>query len=509
MSRPWVAADPGVGPPPGNFAIRGPFVVSSATVSQPPIRLMVVDDDAGVLRALTRLFDRNGYQVVAVQDPTEALGHAEEEEPDVVLCDIRMPKLTGMELLPQLRKLKPDTEVVMMTAFAEIKTAVDAIRMGAYDFITKPFDDVSVVELAVAQAAERRRLRLGYRALQQQIELRDGFEDLVGGAPQMKAVYRLIETVARSDATVLIEGESGTGKELVARALHLRSDRKEFPFQAVNCSALPEGLIESELFGHVRGAFTGAVAAKKGLFEAADRGTLFLDEVADLPPPAQVQLLRVLQEGEIRRVGSTETVKVNVRVVAATNVDLTAARAKGRFREDLFYRLNVIAIRLPPLRERIEDLPALAFHFLGRAAGRAKKPAPELTQEALAALRRYPWPGNVRELENAIERAVLLCREGRITPAELPAALAESDAAGAPPPMPEVLSGLPYTQAKQSALNTFEKRYLGALMRKAQGNLSEAARLAGMDRSNFRRLLKANGIDPTGAVQAIASGGEE
>ncbi|HUB08574.1 MAG TPA: sigma-54 dependent transcriptional regulator, partial [Myxococcales bacterium] len=451
-----------------------------------PIRLMIVDDDGGVLRALTTLFQRSGHQVIPVQDPTEALGAADEETPDVILCDIRMPKLSGMDLLAELKLRKPDAEVIMMTAFGDVRTAVEAVRRGAYDFLTKPFDDVSVVELAVQQAAEHRRLRVGYRALEQQLEVRDGFEDLVGGAPQMKAIYRMIETVAQSDATVLVEGESGTGKELVARAVHLRSNRKDAPFLAVNCSALPEGLIESELFGHVRGAFTGAVGAKKGLFEAAHRGTLFLDEIADLPPPAQVQLLRVLQEGEVRRVGSNEVTKVDVRVVAATNVDLKAARAKGKFREDLFYRINVIAIRLPPLRERIEDLPALASHFVARAAERAKKAVPQLTADALTALRRYRWPGNVRELENAMERAVLLAHDGKIGPAELPSQVGESTSRVAPEA--DVLSSLPYAQAKQSALHTFEKRYLGALMRKTEGNLSEAARLAGMDRSNFRRL---------------------
>ncbi len=472
-----------------------------------PIRVMIIDDDSGILRALTTLFERGGHQVIALQNPTEALGAVDEEMPDVVLCDIRMPMLSGMDLLQELKARKPDTEVVMMTAFGDVRTAVEAVRRGAYDFLTKPFDDVSVVEIAVHQAAEHRRLRVGYRALEQQLEVREGFEDLVGGAPQMKAIYRMIETVAQSDATVLVEGESGTGKELVARALHLRSKRKDLPFLAVNCSALPQGLIESELFGHVRGAFTGAVAAKKGLFEAAHRGTLFLDEIGDLPPSAQVQLLRVLQEGEVRRVGSNEVTKVDVRVVSATNVDLKAAQAKGKFREDLYYRINVIAMRLPPLRERLEDLPALAHHFVARASARANKPVPELTAEALAALRRYRWPGNVRELENAIERAVLLGRDGTIGPTELPAHVGQSSSRLAPET--EVLSSLPYAQAKQSALHTFEKRYLGALMRRTEGNLSEAARLAGMDRSNFRRLLKANGIDSSGAVQAIAAAGEE
>jgi DNA-binding NtrC family response regulator len=476
----------------------------SPELSDKPIRLMIVDDEVGILRALQTLFERAGHQVISVQDPTEALGVAEEESPDVVLCDIRMPRLSGMDLLKELKLRKPDCEIIMMTAFGSVKAAVEAVKQGANDFLTKPFEDVSIVELAVHQAAERKRLREGYRALEAQLEVREAFEGLVGGAPQMASVYRMIETVAHSDATVLVEGESGTGKELVARALHMRSGRKDQTFLAVNCSALPEGLIESELFGHVRGAFTGAIGAKKGLFEAADHGTLFLDEVGDLPPSAQVQLLRVLQEGEVRRVGSNDTTKVDVRVIAATNIDLAAARARGKFRDDLFYRLNVIAIRLPALRERSEDIPALAHHFIAKSAARAHRPPPTLSNEVLALLRRYRWPGNVRELENAMERAVVLTRGAEITTAELPLQILGTPERIAPDA--QVLSDLPYAQAKQSALHSFEKRYLGALMRKTEGNLSEAARLAGMDRSNFRRLLKANGIDSSGSVQAITTG---
>ena len=470
----------------------------------PSVRLLIVDDDAGILKALQALFRREGYQVIAVQNPTEALGAALEESPDVILCDIRMPGLSGMDLLRELKRQKPEAEVIMMTGFGTVQTAVEAVKQGAYDFLTKPFDDVAVVELAVQQAAERKRLRERNRSLEAELEQKDRFEGLVGGAPQIAKVYKLVETVARSIATVLLEGERGTGKELVAKALHLRSDRKDQPFLAVNCSALPQGLIESELFGHMKGAFTGAIGQKKGFFEAAHRGTLFLDEVADLPLPAQVQLLRVLQEGEIRRVGAAESVKVDVRVIAATNVDLASARADGRFREDLYDRLNVIAIRLPALRERGEDIPLLAHHFLAKSAARARKPPPRLADDALELLCRYRWPGNVRELENAMERAVILCAGDTLGVADLPPQIARSSDRLAPDA--EVLSELPYAQAKLSAIHTFEKRYLGALMRRTEGNLSEAARLADMDRSNFRRLLKANGIDSSGAVQLLAPG---
>src|ERR1700722_1680292 len=297
--------------------------------AEKPIKVMVVDDDAGVLRALTPLFDRAaGFVCIATQDPIEAIGLAEEENPDVVLSDMRMPKMDGLTLLPQLKAKSPNCEVVLMTGYGTVKAAVQAVKAGAYDFLTKPFEDVSVVELAVRQAAEHKRLRSRNEQLEAELAARDGFGGVVGSSPEMQKVYQLIDTVAHSDATILIQGESGTGKELVARALHFRSARKDGPFLAVNCSALPAGLIESELFGHTRGAFTGAVAAKKGLFEAAHRGTLFLDEVADLPPNAQVQLLRVLQEGEVRRVGATEVVKTDVRVVAATNIDLAKAKAQ-------------------------------------------------------------------------------------------------------------------------------------------------------------------------------------
>jgi len=472
-----------------------------------PIKILLVDDDAGVLRALATLFGRDaGFICIPTQDPVEAIGIAEEESPDVVLSDMRMPKMDGLALLLQLKAKCPATEVVLMTGFGTVQSAVAAVKAGAYDFLTKPFEDVSVVELAVRQAAEHKRLRSRNEQLEAALAARDGFEGLVGSSPEMQKVYKLIDTVAHSDATILIEGESGTGKELVARALHFRSARKDQPFLAVNCSALPAGLIESELFGHTRGAFTGAVAAKKGFFEAAHRGTLFLDEVADLPPNAQVQLLRVLQEGEVRRVGATEVVKTDVRVVAATNIDLAKAKAQGRFREDLYYRLNVVPIHLPPLRERPDDILGLAQHFLVKYAQRNHKETPRLSNEALEVMRRYRWPGNVRELENAMERALLLTQEGVVTPDELNPQIAEAHHRLSPEI--RTLSHLPYAEAKQSAVHTFERRYLGALMRKSSGNVSEAARAAGMDRSNFRRLLRAHGVDNEGAMQLDDEGDE-
>ena len=337
-----------------------------------------------------------------------------------------------------------------------------------------------------------------------------GVSDFVGESPRMRDLFQLLDRVALSDSTVLIQGESGTGKEHVARALHRKSARHARPFVALNCAALTETLLESELFGHARGAFTGAATAKKGLFEAADGGTLFLDEIGDMPASTQVRLLRALQEGEVRPVGSLETIKVNVRVVAASNVDLNAARAAGHFREDLYYRLAVITLKVPPLRERASDVPLLAHHFLRVYGARLGKVNMRLAGDAVGALMRYGWPGNVRELENIIQRAVVLAVKEEITTHELPPAVVaqtrggEDDAAA--------LAHLPYAQAKRLTVGAFDRRYLTAVLRKAHGNISGAAHLADLDRSNFRRLLKQYAITALkgdGAQARAAAGAEE
>ena len=327
-------------------------------------KVLVVDDDKIVLRAVTEILQREGYYVVAIDDAVEGLAAARDPSIDVAILDIRMPHLSGMDLLKAIKQARPEVEVIMMTAFATVETAVEAVKAGAYDYLTKPFSNIDEVSLTVAKAAERKALKDRTRVLEEQLTAKGQFEDLIGQSNQMRAVFKLVETVSYSSATVLIQGESGTGKELVARAIHYRSPRKDKPFVAVNCSALTDTLLESELFGHVKGSFTGATANKKGLFEAADGGTIFLDEIGDVPPATQVRLLRVLQEGEVKRVGANETTKVDVRVIAASNVDLARAKEQGKFREDLFYRLNVITVTLPPLRDRPEDVPLLAQHFL-------------------------------------------------------------------------------------------------------------------------------------------------
>ncbi|HVP61414.1 MAG TPA: sigma-54 dependent transcriptional regulator [Myxococcaceae bacterium] len=458
-------------------------------MSKRPGKILVVDDDKVVLRAVTEILQREGYTVVAIDDAVEGLAASKDPTVDVAVLDIRMPHLSGMDLLRAIKQGRPDVEVVMMTAFATVETAVEAVKAGAYDYLTKPFSNIDEVSLTVAKALERKQLKDRTRVLEEQLSVKGQFEDLIGQSGQMRAVFKLVETVSYSSATVLIQGESGTGKELVARAIHYRSPRKDKPFVAVNCSALTDTLLESELFGHVKGSFTGATANKKGLFEAADGGTIFLDEIGDVPPATQVRLLRVLQEGEVKRVGANETIKVDVRVIAASNVDLARAKDQGKFREDLFYRLNVITVSLPPLRDRPEDVPLLAGHFLRMYAGKMGKKVTGISPQAMEALVCHRWMGNVRELENVIERAVVLTSREVVDVEDLPQQLRESPGGGGDV---EVLSlaHLPYAEAKRLAMRAFERRYLSALLEKSGHNVSSAARAAGVDRSNFRRLLK-------------------
>ena len=452
-------------------------------------KVLVVDDDKIVLRAASEILSREGYQVVAIDDAVEGLSAAKDPTIDVACLDIKMPNLSGMDLLKAFKQSRPDVEVIMMTAFATVETAVEAVKGGAYDYLTKPFENIDVLSLAVGRAAEKKSLRDRTKVLEEVLSARNQFEDLVGQSSQMRSVFKLVETVSYSTATVLIQGESGTGKELVARAIHYRSPRKDKPFVAVNCSALTDTLLESELFGHMKGSFTGATTNKKGLFEAADGGTIFLDEIGDIPPATQVRLLRVLQEGEVKRVGANDTLKVDVRVIAATNVDLSKAKDTGKFREDLFYRLNVITVLLPPLRDRPEDIPLLAQHFLKLYAQKIGKKVTSFSPGAMEALTTARWGGNVRELENAIERAVVLSSNEVVEAEELPAEIRNNQRGGGDVEVFS-LAHLPYAQAKKLAMRAFERRYLSALLEKSSNNVSMAARAAGVDRSNFRRLLK-------------------
>jgi DNA-binding NtrC family response regulator len=476
--------------------------------------VLVVDDEDALRSTLSRVLRQRGIVTSTADSGAAALELLDRESFDVVLVDVRMPGMTGPQFLQRVRAGSYDVEVVMMTAFADITTTVSAVKAGAYGFLTKPFVSNESVVIEVLNAAQYKRLRERTEHLQRELLARPPAGALVGTCPQMREVYRLISGVATTNSTILVLGESGTGKELVARAIHERSRRARKPLVTVNCAAIPHDLVESELFGHTRGAFTTAVSARAGLFEAANGGTLFLDEVGDLPTSAQVKLLRTLQSGEVKPVGSDTVKHVDVRVIAATNRDLKAAIAAGTFRQDLFYRLNVIAVRLPPLRERGDDVLLLAHHFIQKHAALAGRPAARLGHEAAACLQRYDWPGNVRELEHAIEHAVVLSASDTITVASLPAEVAREASERAPSipssgpqaarsmprTMDELLAALgltsmAYPDAKRKLLAEFNDAYVGALLRASDGNMSEAARRSGLDRSNFRRLVRTTSVD--------------
>ncbi len=471
----------------------------TAPVTPPPLRaeeqqprVLVLDDDPAVLLSVCRVLERGGCTVLRHDDAEAAETQLVAGAADVAVLDVMLPTISGIELLRRVKAARPSMAVVMMTASNSVQLAVDAVKAGAFDYLSKPFDSLENIVLTVRRAFEHQRLVADNAALHKMLEAKEGLEDLVGQSAQMREVFRLIEAVGATPATVLVRGESGTGKELVARAIHRRSDRVRGPFQALNCSALAETVLESELFGHVKGAFTGAVANRKGLFEAADGGTIFLDEIGDISPQMQVRLLRVLQEGEVKPIGSNQTLAVDVRVVAATNANLEAAMRAKKFREDLYYRLNVVTLEIPPLRERPDDIMLLALHFLRRHGARMKRNVQGFAEEARKALLTHDWPGNVRELENAIARGVVMCLGPEIQVSHLPpgigGAVAASDVEA------QSLAHLPYAQAKKTALVAFERSYLKAKLAAAGGNISRAAREAGVDRSNFKRLLREYGV---------------
>ncbi|HVM44912.1 MAG TPA: sigma-54 dependent transcriptional regulator, partial [Candidatus Thermoplasmatota archaeon] len=392
-------------------------------------------------------------------------------------------------------RISPETQVVFMTGHGGVHEAVRAVKGGAYDFLTKPFESVEAVSIACERALEYGRLRARAERLEKEVERRSGFESVIGSSPTLAKALSLARDVAASTSSVLLRGESGTGKEVFARAIHLASPRAKSAFVVVNCGALPEALVESELFGHVKGAFTGAIKDKRGLFEEAHGGTIFLDEIGEMPAQAQVRLLRVLQSGEVRRVGGNDARIVDVRVIAATNADLKAAIKEGRFREDLFYRLNVIGIELPPLRARVDDIPLLAMSFLRTLAAKAKKDLTGFTDAAMNALLMWSWPGNVRELENTIERAVVVAKGKEVDVTDLPESMfsAPAPAPGGGEPGEDTASS--YKEARDKALAEFERGYVSALLRIAQGNMADAAKIAGLDRSNFRKVVVRSGVD--------------
>jgi two-component system response regulator HydG len=441
-------------------------------------RLLVADDDPGLRESLERTLTREGYRVILASDGRAALERVQAGGIDLIVTDLKMPGLTGLELLRAAKAIAPDVDVILLTAFGTVEEAVKAMKDGAYDFLTKPFRREQLLKL-VDKALERRALIEKNRALQQRLDDLLSSGAVVGGSPAFRRMMALVDQVADSSATVLIQGESGTGKELVARAIHDRSARRGKAFVAVNCAALPETLLESELFGYEKGAFTGAAGRKEGRFELADGGTLFLDEVADLSVVTQPKILRVLQEGEFERLGGTRTISVNVRIVAASNQNLASMVKDKRFREDLYYRLNVITVHVPPLRDRREDVRVLAHHFLRVYAAKNNRKLDGLTDEAIRRLEAYAWPGNVRELENVVERSVVLARGGQVEAADLP-----DDVNGTKAPPRDAILELIGTP-----LADVEQRLLNETLRITGGNKTQAAKLLGIDVRTVARKL--------------------
>ena len=447
-----------------------------------PATLLVADDDPGLRESLERTLTREGYRVLLASDGRAALERVQGGGIDLIVTDLKMPGLTGLDLLRAAKAIAPDLDVILLTAFGTVEEAVKAMKDGAYDFLTKPFRREQLIKL-IDKALERRQLIQKNRALQQQLDDLRAKGQAIGGSPAFRRMMTLVEQIADSSATVLIQGESGSGKELVARAIHERSGRRNGPFVAVNCAALPETLLESELFGYEKGAFTGAAGRKEGRFELADGGTLFLDEVADLSAVTQPKILRVLQEGEFERLGGTRTMRVDVRIVAATNQDLARMVKDKRFREDLFYRLNVITIVVPPLRDRRDDVRLLAQHFLRIYAAKNNRKLDGFTEPAMERLEAYGWPGNVRELENVVERAVVLAREGRVDTDALP-----PEVGGTKPPPRDAILDLIGTP-----LEEVEQRLLHETLRITGGNKTQAAKLLGIDVRTVARKLEREG----------------
>jgi len=456
-----------------------------------PINLLIVDDDPSLVKVFEKMAKNEGWTYLTASNGADAIEIFNKTVIEAAVLDIAMPESNGLEVLEHVKKNGINTEIIMMTGVGSIETAVKAIKTGAYDYFTKPFEDVNKVINVIGKAIEHHRLMQNLKKLERMEKGEAAYEDIIGKSRKMQEVFELIENVAPTSSTILILGESGTGKELVARAIHNRSLRKNKPFVVINCSALPENLLESELFGHRRGSFTGAIADKRGLFEEADGGTIFLDEIGEITPAIQVKLLRVLQEGEIRMVGDNQNRHVDVRVVAATNKDLTKLVNESKFREDLYYRLNVIALTLPPLRDRVEDIPFLSYHFLKKYAQKVGKKISSFSPETLEVLQRYEWIGNVRELENVIERAVVLASGDSIGSRDLPPrVVGDSFFALGSHVVENDLSSLSYQDAKERAFQAFNKAYIGSVMRQVKGNISLAAAKSGMDRSNFKKILK-------------------
>jgi DNA-binding NtrC family response regulator len=462
--------------------------------------VLIVDDEELYRRALERILVRCGHAALTAHDGGEAMRIVASEPLDLVLCDVRMPGISGLELVRQVREYDPDLPCIVMTGFDTVENSIDALRAGAFWYLNKPFEgSLDVVRRLVEQAIEHRRLRTENRLLHSQLRTRYAFDNVIGQSPALRGVLEMVDKVAAHDTTVLITGESGTGKELIARAIHYNSTRADRVLVSFNCGAIPEELLESELFGHVKGAFTGAIAARVGRFAAAHGGTIFLDEIGDMSPNLQVKLLRVLQDRSFEPVGSSKTERVDVRVIAATNQRLDEAIRRGTFRADLYYRLNVIPIDVPPLRSRKEDLPLLIDHFLARQDPDKPKRVTGITDAALECLIAHEWPGNVRELENLVERLIVMRGEGTIDVDDLPPPYRQAD-------RPRHLSGLPSLGPAGLDLNalleTIETQLILQALERTGWNKNRAAQLLGLHRTTLIEKIKKRGLEPNERAEA-------
>lgn len=460
--------------------------------------LLIIDDEKSLLDVLSLMFKKEGYEVKTAASGAEALDILTNKAVDLVITDIRMPHLSGMEILKYVKENQPETPVIVITAYGSIQQAVEALKAGALDYIVKPFD-IEELKILVARGLERKHLELENLLLKKDLKDKYKFENMIGKSRLMQEIYVLIDKVAGTDSTVLITGESGTGKEMAARAIHNLSRRKDKPFVTINCAALPENLLESELFGHTKGSFTGAISDKKGMFEVAHKGTLFLDEIAEMSPWTQVKLLRALQEKKIRRVGGTDEIPVDVRLIAATNQDLKRRIEEGKFREDLYYRLNVISFEMPPLRKRTEDIPLLVQHFLQKYCQQMGKKMKRLAPDVISLFEAYSWPGNIRELENVIERIVAIEDRETVTPACLP---------------PEMISQVNHNGRQvdlragfnlNEYLDDIAKRYIIKALELSGGKIKDAAPKLGVSYRTLRYLINKYGLKP----RVSDLGGEE
>lgn len=462
--------------------------------------ILIVEDDYQIRTSLDKSFRRRGHELFCAGELAEARAVLRERKIDLILLDFRLPDGCGLDLLAEAHELDAEIDVIIMTAFPDVKGAVVAMKAGARDYIVKPFE-LEELHLSVERAIEERKLRRTVNHLERERRGTDDFHDILGASPAIEGVREQIRKVAGAETPVLVYGATGTGKELVADSVHRLSTHATGPLVKVNCSAFPEQLLESELFGHEKGAYTDAREARAGLFEMADGGSLFLDEISEMKPVLQSKLLRIVEGQPFRRVGGQREIHTGVRIIAATNCDLQERVQLGEFREDLYYRLNVVEIELPPLRNRQDDIPLLAQHFLTKFAKRASQDIREISPAAMRLLQHHGWPGNVRELENAMERAVVFCRGTTIHPEHLPFTAAkvverESDESeGHSIALPPNLSDAHYRDAKQQVVHMFDRYYFTAVLRRTGGNVSEAARASGLDRSNFRRAARRAGVD--------------